>query len=369
VRTGLFTSPHLVDFRERIRVDGVPISPESFARALARVEAVPAPAGSPRTFFEATFGIAALAFAEAGVEWAVIETGLGGRLDATNVITPALSVITPIGLDHREILGDTLAAIATEKAGIIKPGVPVVVAPQADQAFAPIAHAASAAGAPILRVDEAARTICVGISGPRGTPITFVVDGLGLVGQHLALVGRHQVANARLAIAALGALAREVPGLRAWAADSAIMMTRWPGRFERSELEPRLWWDGGHNADGARVARETWREALGDPPGALVLGVSSDKDLVAMLEALHGPWRRVHAVAADQPRAVPASMLADAVRAAWPAVSVTAHESVAAGVEAAIRGLAPDERAFVTGSLFVVGEAMDAVGEGDVRCD
>ena len=176
--------------------------------------------------------------------------------------------------------------------------------------------------------------------------------------------------NAGTALAALSVLAERglVPGLDAAAAGTALAAARWPGRLEACRGEPRLWWDGAHNPDGARVVRAAWREALGDPAGALVLGVSEDKDLSAMLAALAGPWRRVHAVAAATSRAVPAADLAGRVRAAWPGTDVSAHESVAAGVRAALAGLAAGERALVAGSLFVVGEAMSAMGAAEAAC-
>ncbi|MEO6461753.1 MAG: Mur ligase family protein, partial [Candidatus Eisenbacteria bacterium] len=156
-RTGLFTSPHLVAFAERIRIAGCAAVPAVLERALTRVEAVPAPAGAPRTFFEACFAMAALAFAGEGVDVAVVEAGLGGRLDATNVLAPALCVITPIGLDHREILGDTLEAIAAETAGILKPAVPAVLAPQEPAARAVLVAAARAAFAPLVAAADRVR--------------------------------------------------------------------------------------------------------------------------------------------------------------------------------------------------------------------
>ncbi len=363
-RTGLFTSPHLVDFRERMRLDGRPAAGEAVARALARVEAVPAPPAHPRTFFEAAFGLGCALFADAPVDWAVLECGLGGRLDATNVVAPALSVITPIGLDHAEILGDTLEAIAGEKAGILKSGVPAVIAAQVPAADRVLARIAGAVGAPIEPAAVRARLVAIDRIGPGGSDVRFEVDGFGAVEACLALVGRHQVENARTALAALSVLAAHEPGLGldADCARSALSSVRWPGRFESCPGEPRLWWDGAHNPDGARVVRAAWREALGDPPGTLVFGVSADKDLDAMLDAFAGPWRRVHAVAAGSARAVPTTTLVAAVERAWPGIAVTAHASVAAGVYAALERTTGDERVLAAGSLFVVGEAMSAMG-------
>jgi dihydrofolate synthase/folylpolyglutamate synthase len=300
----------------------------------------------------------------------VIEAGLGGRLDATNVVAPELTVVTRIGLDHREILGETIEAIAAEKAGIFKPGIPAVIAPQLPAAEAVLSRAASAAGAPLVRAAERARLVAIDRVGPAGTDVRFDVAGLGPVAARLALVGRHQVENAGTALAALSVLAERSPalGLDAAAARVALAEARWPGRFEACPGEPRLWWDGAHNPDGARAVRAAWREALGDPPGALVLGVSEDKDLAGMLAELAGPWRRVHAVAAASARAVPPAELAERVRAAWPGIEATAHAGVAEGVRAALARLGEGEKALVAGSLFVVGEAMSALGVVEAAC-
>lgn len=368
--TGLFTSPHLVGFGERIRLSGRASGPDALERTLARVEAVPAPAGAPRTFFEATFGMAALAFAEARVDLAVVEAGLGGRLDATNVLLPVVSVITPIGLDHREILGDTIEAIAAEKAGILKPAVPAVLAAQPPAAHAVLVEAARAAGAPLVAVTEQVRLADVHRLDERGTDVTFDLRGRGTLRTRIGLVGFHQVTNARTALAAVLALEAAVAAGADWtaAAGEGLSRARWPGRFEACPGEPRLWWDGAHNAAGATVARAAWRDALGDPPGLLVLGLAEDKDTAGMLAALAGPWRAVLTVAAASPRARTAESLAADVRAAWPRTPVNVAGTVESGVRAALNGLGHGERALVAGSLFVVGEAMVATGTADLSC-
>jgi dihydrofolate synthase/folylpolyglutamate synthase len=374
LRTGLFTSPHLVDFRERLRVDGEAIAPAALERALERTESVPASAG--RTFFEVTFALGALHFAAQGVECAVLETGLGGRLDSTNVVAPRLAVITRIGMDHMDMLGDTLEAIAGEKAGILKPGVAAVSAAQDPRAWRVLVERAAEVGAPLER---AGRTVRVRVHAldARGTDVTLAIEGWGEVRTRVALAGRHQLANAVVAAASFRALA---PHARALAADEravdigpaalaeGLASARWPGRFEASPAEPRLYWDGAHNPEGAAALRATWREALGDPPGVLVLGLSADKDTDAVLAALAGPWRAVVAVAADSPRALAAEDVAEHVRAAWPGVVVHAAPSVGEGVSLALAALRPGESALATGSLFVVGEAMAATGGGGLEC-
>ena len=353
-RTGLFTSPHLVDFRERIRIDGRMVAPREISDGLARITAVRA--GTGRTFFEATFALGALAFAEAKVAVAVLETGLGGRLDSTNVVTPALSVITPIGLDHQDMLGDTLEAIAFEKAGILKPGIPALVARQEPAALRVIEARAREVGAPLHHVDDLARVEPFASLGADGTEVTFAAEGLDVSRARIALLGRHQLDNAALALAAAGLFDGALTPV---AAADGLAQARWPGRLERAPGTPRLFWDGAHNPQGAAALREAWREALGDRPATLVLGLSADKDAPALLAALAGPWPRVVAVAAQSPRALPAAGVARAVRGAWPGVEVDETDSVAAGVA---RALSEGEGLVLAcGSLFVVGEAMAAV--------
>ena len=362
-RTGLFTSPHLVDFRERIRIEGCAADATLIARNFERIAASPSSPG--RTFFEATFALGMLTFADEKVGIAVLETGLGGRLDSTNVVTPVLSVITPIGLDHTELLGETIEAVAFEKAGIIKPGVPVVVAPQDPRARTVIERRAREVAAPLLPVETLVRVAQVHRIDRTGSEFTLEVHGMGPVRAGLSLLGRHQIANAATAVAA--AITYQ-PGLGHEALAEGLLRARWPGRLEAAPAEPRLFWDGAHNPDGARALRAAWREALGDAPAALVLGLAEDKDAGAILAALAGPWRRVCAVAARSPRARSANEVARLVAQAWPGIPVSVDVNVAAGVERALASLEPGECALVTGSLFVVGEAMTSVGTGDLAC-
>ena len=355
-RTGLFTSPHLMDFRERIRVDGRSVAPEVVTRNLARIQAVPA--GSGRTFFEATFALAALGFADAKVDIAVLETGLGGRLDATNVVTSALSVITPIGLDHQDMLGQTIEAIAAEKAGIIKPGVPVLVGRQDPSAMAVLEERAGELGSALHRVADVAevwvdaveRSGSKGMIQLRGKPVTNLSIGM---------IGRHQVENAVLAAAAASLIE---PRLTRQALADAMNLTRWPGRFDRCPTREDVWWDGAHNPQGAMVLRATWRDVMDDEPATLVLGVSEDKDLDGILAALAGPWSRVVTTCSKAPRAMHDGTLAERVAAAWPGSSVVAGGEVPDALDRALGGRPRPEPVLVCGSLFVVGEAMAALG-------
>jgi len=355
-RTGLFTSPHLIDFRERIRIDGRSVAPDLVTRDLARIVAVPA--GTGRTFFEATFALGALAFADAKVDIAVLETGLGGRLDSTNVVTPELCVITPIGLDHQEMLGDTIEAIAAEKAGIIKPGVPVVVGRQEPEAMRVLEQRARDLGAPFYRAEDLVPVTHQDFDRG-GSDVTMQLPGRSLR-VRLRMIGFHQVGNAVLATAA--ALVQD-PNVSDETIRHGLSRARWPGRFEQCPTHPRVWWDGAHNPQGARTVVATWIHATQFAPAVLVLGVAADKDLAGILGGLDYAWTRVLTVQAHAPRALDATELAERVRAAWPRIPVAPMPDVAA----ALASTNADETVFVCGSLFVVGEAMAACGAGDLE--
>jgi dihydrofolate synthase / folylpolyglutamate synthase len=256
-RTGLFISPHLVTFRERIRVCGDMISEEAVADGLTTIRNLVADWDPHPTFFEVTTALALKHFAAAKIDLVILETGLGGRLDATNAVQTDVSVITPISHDHEEWLGHTLAEITGEKAGIIKPGIPVVCAPQQSQAEGVIRARAAECGSPIQFVNEIYHR----------SPV--------------ALRGEYQKQNAAVAIAAIQAANIEL-GEKAGVLGLAAI--EWPGRFQK--WEERTIIDGAHNPSAARVLARTWREVFGDQKATLVLAVLSDKDLRGICEAL-----------------------------------------------------------------------------------
>jgi len=256
-RTGLFISPHLVTFRERIRVNGEMISEGAVANGLTMIRNLTADWDPHPTFFEVTTALALKHFGEAKIDIAVLETGLGGRLDATNAVQSNVSVITPIGLDHEKWLGRTLAEIAAEKAGIIKPGVPVVFAPQRPQAEQVIRARAAECGSPVQFVGETYHS----------SPV--------------ALRGECQKQNAAVAIAAIHAANMQV-GEKAIVRGLAAV--EWPARFQK--WDERTIIDGAHNPGAARILAQTWREVFGDQKATLVLAVLSDKDLRGICEAL-----------------------------------------------------------------------------------
>ncbi len=330
-RAGLFTSPHLVSFRERIRLDGGMIPEADVSEGLSRLRTLTADWEQPPTFFELTTALALDWFRQRGAEVVVLETGLGGRLDATNVLErPAACVLTSIGMDHTGYLGDTLTAIAGEKAGILKPGVPAVSGPQQPEAGEVLSRRAGEVGAPLRFVTE---------------PIPPQ--------WRISLVGSHQRTNAALALAALGAA-----GLSVGEADArrGLETVDWPGRFQRCE-GGRTILDGGHNPAAAARLATTWQEEFGaDARATVVLGLLRDKDAAGIVRALAPVAARFVAVPVrTSPRTVTAEELQATLSETVPNVPV----ETAADLPGAL-GLARahGERTLVTGSLFLVGEAL-----------
>src|SRR5438105_6785986 len=256
-RTGLFTSPHLVTFRERIRVNGEMVSERTVADGLTTIRNLVADWDPHPTFFEITTALALKCFSEANIDVVILETGIGGRLDATNAVQSDVSVITQIDFDHEEWLGNTLAEIASEKAGIIKRGIPVVCAPQRPEAEKVIRARAAESEAPLQVVS----------TSYEGSPI--------------GLAGSYQKQNAAVAIAAIQAAQIDIDDK---ATARGLATIDWPARFQK--WDDRTIIDGAHNPAAARMLVETWREVFGNQKATLVLAVLSDKDLRGMSEAL-----------------------------------------------------------------------------------
>ncbi|HZS01720.1 MAG TPA: Mur ligase family protein [Chloroflexota bacterium] len=357
-RVGLYTQPHLHTYRERIQVDRAPIAPEVFAARLARVRAAvdalhaEAPALGAVTTYEATTALALLHFAEEQVDAAVLEIGLGGRLDAVNAVDAPVAVITPIGLDHTEVLGDTLAAIAAEKADIIKPGAIAVCAPQAPEALAVVARTAAARAATFRLVgDDAARREGTSILTPRATYANL----------RLGLIGDHQWTNAAVAVAAAEALADRGLALPAGAVAAGLARARWPGRLEvLTPGPPLVLVDGAHNPDGAAALAAALEAYFPAPRRLLVLGVSADKDLGGILAALAPVVGQVYATQAQHPRSAPREAIARAARALG--LPVKTIPDVAAAIRFAQLQRRPGDLVVVAGSLYVVAEARAAFG-------
>lgn len=358
-RVGLYTSPHLVRFNERIRVNGREISDADIVRLYRRVARVSAGGREP-TFFEFTTAMAFDEFARQRVEWAVIETGMGGRLDATNVITPEVSVITNISREHREYLGPTIGRIAFEKAGIIKRARPVVTGVRQAAALAAIRQRADALAAPLYRLGAEFRTR----RGPGGT---FAYHGIGHLWRGLAtgLEGVHQVQNAALVLAACELLLPHAPKVDLRHIRAGLRENRWPGRLERVSEDPLVIFDGAHNLDAARqLARYVTAHFRGRPL-TLVVGILDDKPYRAMLKRLAPLAGRIIATQAKINRALPAQRIAEAARPLAPEVVVIAD--VARALKHAVRTAPAGSLTLVAGSLYVVGEAKAAVERGFVR--
>ncbi|HEU5393970.1 MAG TPA: folylpolyglutamate synthase/dihydrofolate synthase family protein, partial [Candidatus Methylomirabilis sp.] len=290
-RVGLYTSPHLLDFSERIRVNGEPIGPDAVAPLAAEVRAAveaafahaPDDLPSHPTFFEVTTALAFLHFARLGVEWAVVEVGLGGRYDATNVLAPDLTVITNVAVEHQDLLGESLEAIAAEKAGIVKPGIPLVTA-AAEPALAVLRRACEERRAPLLHVPGAYSWLREAPL-PDGQVFSLRGPGTDRGSLRISLLGRHQLVNAATAVAAVEALREGGLPLPEGAIREGLAAARWPARLQVVGDRPRLLVDGAHNPAACRAVRDFLE---GEAPGRrlLVFGALKDKDWGQMLEIL-----------------------------------------------------------------------------------
>ena len=348
-RVALYTSPHLVDFTERIRIGGRTIPRATVVALVAELRAALDAARLTLTHFEFVTLLAFEWFARVGIDVAVIEVGLGGRLDATNAVTPEVAVITRIALDHVRILGDTLPAIAREKAGIVKRGVPVVLTP----------GLAAPARETILSIaaERGARVIEAG--APSADDASMDAD------PPFSTLGAFEPANAVTALVVLRELKLAGVGIPRAALEAGFREARWPGRFERCASEPRLWWDGAHNPEGVAALVRAWARTRPAPPSALVLALSRDKDVDGVRAPLAGlaPKASLVATRSRSERALEPERIAAAARNAGFEARVA--PDVRTACEAAFHlDPAPDERSpvLLTGSLFAVGEAMEAFG-------
>ncbi len=336
-RSARYTSPHLVRFEERFLVDGTEVATPVLAAAVSRVRtAVDAllsrgDLAAPATFFECATAAAFELFAEPAVDIAVLEVGLGGRLDATNIVTPLVCAITTIALDHQAQLGTTLEAIAAEKAGIIKPGAPVVIGRLPEAAQAVIESIARSSAAPVIKALEVATL-------PAGT--------------QPALAGAHQRDNATVAVAVLGALHGRGFPVSVQNIRTAIEGVRWPGRLERlRHRTSEVLLDAAHNSEGARTLAAYLRET-GWTDATLVFGAMADKDARGMLDALAPVTARIICTTADTPRAESAPTLASIAASVSTQWTIEVEERPAAALERAAM-LSP--RVVVAGSIFLIG--------------
>jgi dihydrofolate synthase / folylpolyglutamate synthase len=333
IRTGLFTSPHLIEPTERIQVDGIPVSRAAFERAFNVVHetAERLDLDCHPTYFETVTAMAFWLFREMGVETAVVEVGLGGRLDSTNTVQPALTVITPIDFDHEAYLGHTIEAIASEKAGILKRGVPAVFARQRPEAAAVLEARAAELRAPVTRTEEfPVRDLEIDARGSRFSGIVC------------PLAGEHQVENAITAALALHAL-----GVSA----SGIAGARWPGRLEQVAPNPDIILDGAHNPAGARALAAYLERFYSDRKRWLIYGAMRDKAIEEVAGVLFPLADELVLTAPDSPRALRPESLAE----------FAGRGQIARGIQTALdcarSGATAEDAIIVTGSLFLVGEA------------
>ena len=344
-RTGLFTSPHLVTFRERIQVNGEMIGETEVADGLNMIREIIRAWEPHPTFFEIATALGLLHFREKECEIVVLETGMGGRLDATNAVMPVVSVLTPIALDHQKWLGDTLAEIAAEKAGIIKSGIPVVSAPQPAEAEAVIRAAVSDAkegGSP-------GRLVSDGEGAAWRAPLLEVITDRydrSLVG----LRGAHQERNAALAVAALHAAGISISER---AIKDGLAAVEWPARFQL--WDDRIVIDGAHNPAGARVLVETWREIFAEEKATLIFGVLADKDAAASYRELSQIAAAVILPHFRGERVLPPAELASIVATATPEIPCLIAHTCAEAIDLARE---TSHRLLIAGSLHLAGEAL-----------
>ncbi len=344
-RTGLYTSPHLIEPTERIQIDGEDVSAEEFAASFevvhkaaeeltqeGRIDAHP-------SYFETVTAMAFLIFRERA-QISVIEVGLGGRLDATNVISPELCVITPVSYDHEAYLGNTLEAIAGEKAGILKPGIPAVAARQEGIADAVISRRAKELSCPVIHTQDAD----VQVSEVSARRSSFRLDD---VIYDCPLPGRHQIENATAAILACRALNVPLAAIQ-----GGIKEVRWPGRLERVSCDPDFVLDGAHNPAGAAALARYTREFCADRPVWLVYGAMRDKAIEEVTEQLFPLAQRLILTSPDFPRALRAEAILEVTSHANATLTNTVAQAIAIAKEAPHEAIV-----FFTGSLYLVGEA------------
>lgn len=367
-RTGLFTSPHLSRVEERIQVDGVAISPPELTTLMTEIQDAAsayesrrtrASEGEAPTFFEIVTALGFLHFVRRRVDVAVLEVGLGGRFDSTNVCCPLVSVITSISYDHTRQLGSTLDRIAGEKAGIVRPGVPVVSGVTAAEARPVIEATAARCRAPLQEIERDFRYAyepgLVGRAGDRASRVQVTTRQRAWPALELHLLGEHQASNAATAIAAVEALGRQGLTIRDAAVAAGLKTVHWPARMEVVSQSPMVVLDCAHNVASAQALVDTLDTSFAPRQRRLVFAASNDKDLVGMLQVLGPRFEHVHLTSfRNSPRCADPAPLAELLRGAG--VPCTVHPSASAALAAARQAARPDDLICVTGSVFLAGE-------------
>lgn len=356
IRAGLYTSPHLVRFTERFRINDEEVATDRILQVFEKIR-MTMDERTPPTFFEMVTAMALLYFAEEEVDFAIMETGMGGRLDATNVITPEVSIITNIGFDHQEFLGSTISSIAREKAGIIKRSVPVVTGALQPVAQGILKTACMNKAAPLYRFksDFRVRRSSNGCFQYRGIK-------LKLPSLNLNLKGPHQVGNAALALAALEILEQKrlislKPGLIARAMEDV----RWPARLEVLETHPIIVLDGAHNPQGAESLHDALKQSFTYEKLYLIIGIMADKDILGVLRRL---LPMAESAIFTRPRYVRAANPEDIRRMARPYIQkYYVISDPASAIQEAKNMAGPNDLICITGSLYFAGEVKEIFGE------
>lgn len=360
-KVGLFTSPDLQGIRERIRISGTIITEEEFAESLDALHDAIHEVGSI-TRFEVLTALAYLHFSRHSVDIAIMEIGLGGRLDATNVVDrPLVSVITTLGYDHQHILGETLTEITREKAGIIKTGSTVVSAPQQEEAMVELQRIIALRSADLTLVGRDIRVELLSVN-PFGTECRIVDRQEHSHTLHIPLAGAHQATNAAVALGVVTKINDAGLAVSDEAMVRGFASVDWPGRFEVVRKEPWIVLDGAHNKESAESLRVALDASFSSGRRTLIVGASEDKDVSSMLEALLPGTKRVITTKAMNPRACDPEELAEKVRMTGIPEVVESAPTIKEALEIALRSSEPQDVICVTGSLFVVGEARTELG-------
>ena len=352
-KVGLYTSPHLIRFNERIRVNNQPIFNKDVVNAYNAVRRAHYGTREP-TFFEFATAMAFYEFGRQQVDWAVIETGMGGRLDATNAITPVLSIITNISLEHREYLGNSLSEIAYEKAGIIKRHKPVITGVKQPAALKVVNEAVRKRSAPLFMFGKQFRVKRRKAGGFDYHGIDHVLKDV-----HTVLPGDHQIGNTALALAAVEILNRKKAAITTRHIRDGLARTHWPGRLEIVSQNPLIILDGAHNLIAARNLGRYLAQYMVGRKLTMVIGILDDKPYASMLKSMLPTCNRVILTRAKINRALDPQILYSLARPLVKDATIIAEVDQA--VAHAIKNAVPNEAICVAGSLYVVGEAMEAL--------
>ncbi|MCK4486833.1 MAG: bifunctional folylpolyglutamate synthase/dihydrofolate synthase [Desulfobacterales bacterium] len=356
-KVGLYTSPHLVRFNERIQINGCPISDKDMAQVAEAVQRIYSQA-EPPTFFECATAMALYHFASEGVDWAVLETGMGGRYDATNVVHPEVSIISNISMEHQEYLGNTLAKIAHEKAGIIKRGAGVVTGTRQKSALWVLKQVAAKKEVPLYRLGK-------GIRIRKDNEGTFTYLGINRRWPRvkIGLIGDHQITNAALALGALELLLEKGLHLTDKAIYAGLASTRWPGRLEVLSRKPFILLDGAHNPSAVRTLKKFLENSNAFRRLTMVVGILEDKAWKPMLRELAGVADRMILTRPQYERAADPHELASFVRPLKQDLVVI--PKLADAISLALEEASASDAVCITGSLYTVGDAkayLDSIG-------